>query len=250
MELFIVIGVVFVLFFIIRARNKVKYVVKGLKWFIGVGFYERSKLSPAETFLLTMRVTAKCRFNAASRLSNLNKFSFLTTTLLSLGLIFIPLAQNSDIDIVIKQGVINMMQIFLAVSVLVYSIIIGTSKYEVRSEKLTACGDSLKELIRKLNKKLKEDSLEINELEDYQVTYAHIISKTENPQNVDYIIATLDMGRDYKITGLRRLHLKIKSYFLLCIPYYIPVLMLSLEATFIFYMLIPDNVPDFLKLKN
>lgn len=227
-----------------------KNVVKFLKWFIGIGFYERSKLSPAETFLLTMRVTAKCRFNAANRLGNLNKFSFLTTTLLSLGLIFIPLAQNSDIDIAIKQGVINMMQIFLAVSVLVYSIIIGTSKYEVRSEKLTACGDSLKELIRKLNKKIKENSLELNELEDYQVTYAHIISKTENPQNVDYIIATLDMGRDYKITGLRRLHLKIKSYFLLFIPYYIPVLMLSLEAAFIFFMLVPDNAPEFLKLSS
>ena len=44
------------------------------------------------------------------------------------------------------------MSIFLAVSVLVYSVVIGTAKYEVRAEGLTQCGDKLKELNRELNR--------------------------------------------------------------------------------------------------
>jgi hypothetical protein len=52
--------------------------------------------------------------------------------MLSLGLIFIPLMQNADITLILSNKVINMMQVFLAVAILVYSIIISTSKYDIR----------------------------------------------------------------------------------------------------------------------
>lgn len=229
------------------AQSEDCWFISFIKWLSGRGFYDRSDLSPEKTFLLTMRVTTKCRYNAANRLINLNKFSFFTTTVLSLGLIFIPLAQNSGITIDIKSGVINMMQIFLAVAVLVYSIIIGTSQYELRSEKLTACGDSLKELIRELSNKIKKKSISDSELDVYQKTYAHIISRTENQSTVDYIKATLEMGRDYKITGLKRISLKFKYFFISLIPYYLPIFMLAMEAIFIYYMLSPTSVPTYLK---
>lgn len=60
--------------------------------------------------------------------------------------------QNSGISLAFESNVLNMMSIFLAVSVLVYSVVIGTAKYEVRAEGLTQCGDKLKELNRELNR--------------------------------------------------------------------------------------------------
>ena len=62
----------------------------------------------------------------------------------------IPLLENADIQLAYPPRVLNMLQIFLAVAVLVYSTINATAKYETRSERLNECGDRIKELIREL----------------------------------------------------------------------------------------------------
>ncbi|MFW3398424.1 SLATT domain-containing protein, partial [Aliarcobacter butzleri] len=101
--------------------------------------------SEIEKFMFNVRTTAHCRYNASVRLQRLGKFSFFTLIFLSLGLVFIPLMQNANIKLEIANNVINMMQIFLAVAVLVFSISISTSRYELRAETLRECGDKLKE---------------------------------------------------------------------------------------------------------
>jgi ABC-type multidrug transport system permease subunit len=92
---------------------------------------------------MSMRVTAKCRYNAAVRLQWQGKFAFFTTTVLSLGLIFIPLIQTAGVELAFGASFLNMMQIFLAVAILVYSVVIRTARYDVREETLTECGDKL-----------------------------------------------------------------------------------------------------------
>ena len=183
---------------------------------------------------MSIRVTAKCRFNAAERLKRQSKFAFFTTTILSLGLIFIPLMQNSGIQLAFPPNVLNMISTFLAVAVLVYSVVIGTARYEARADKLTQCGDNLKDLNRELDNQSKSASVDIQELEK---KYSHLISDTENHTKTDYLAATLEMRRDYAITGFPRLYKRLLIIVVELFSYIIPLSMLALEIVFILDML-------------
>ncbi|WP_197017030.1 SLATT domain-containing protein [Bibersteinia trehalosi] len=163
-------------------------------WLSSHGEIDRPKKSAKEKFQMSIRVTAKCRFNAAERLKRQSKFAFFTTTILSLGLIFIPLMQNAGIKLEFPTNVLNTMSIFLAVAVLVYSVVIGTARYEARADKLTQCGDNLKDLSRELDNQSENSSINITDLEK---KYSHLISDTENHTRTDYLAATLEMRRDF-----------------------------------------------------
>lgn len=128
-----------------------------------------------------------------------------------------------------------MMQIFLAVSVLVYSVTMSKAGYEVRSEKLNECGDKLKDLSRQLDREVfaegKESEKEITN--KYNERYSSIISDTENHSDKDYWLAKLDMTHDYEITGIRRLAMYAVSYANLYAGYIIPITMMIAELLFV-----------------
>lgn len=213
---------------------------------------ERKSKTEAEKFQLSVRVTAKCRFSAAQRLKNQASFAFFSTTILSLGLIFIPLIQNAKINLAFHAEVLNMMSVFLAVAVLVYSVVIATAKYELRASKLTQCGDRLKDLNRKLGLLIENDNSgesnkkDINNLRDI---YTQIISETENHQDVDYLVAILDMPRDYQFNFFEKIIKKSKILFLnYLFPYTIPFMLIVFEIIFISDMLFITNIlPSTLK---
>lgn len=194
----------------------------------------RKEIDAIENLERNARITSKCRFNASIRLQHQGKFAFFTTTVLSLGLIFIPLMQNAGVPLAFKPNVLNMMQIFLAVSVLVYSVVIGTSRYEIRAEKLNECGDKLKELIRELNYALKEKRI-LTEIDfnKYQQRYSDIVTDSENHTRSDHRLAWLDMGEDDSPTGLLRLHSYFISYAARSVAYLIPIVMILFEVIFI-----------------
>jgi len=108
--------------------------------------------------------------------------------------------QNSEISLAFKPNVLNMMSIFLAVSVLVYSVVIGTAKYEVRAEGLTQCGNKLKELNRELNRLITDSQNNDEEnkklLEEFEKRYSAIVTDTENHSRTDYLSAMLEMKSD------------------------------------------------------
>lgn len=183
---------------------------------------------------MSMRVTAKCRYNAAVRLQRQGKFAFFTTTVLSLGLIFIPLMQNAGVPLAYRSNVLNMMQIFLAVAVLVYSVVIGTARYEYRAENLTECGDKLKELIRALDKDREAKASFSNEdLTKSQERYSDIATDTENHTRSDYRLAMLEMDNDYFISGLPRLQQYVFAYADRFTAYIVPIMMITFEVVFI-----------------
>ena len=207
-------------------------------WMFSLGPQEKVILDNTEKFLASMRVTAKCRYNASVRLLRQSKFSFLTTTVLSLGLIFIPLMQNSDVPLAFKGSVLNMVQIFLAVSILVYSVIIATAKYDLRAEKLNECGDELKDLIRSLKKDVHlNTTLNDGELSAYQKRYHDITTDTENHGRSDFNLASLEMKDDYFISGFPRLWLYFSSYIGILSAFAVPILMIGFEIIFITDML-------------
>lgn len=184
---------------------------------------------------MSMRTTAKCRYNASVRLQQHGKFSFFTTTVLSLGLVFIPLMQNAGVPLAFQANVLNMMQIFLGVAVLVYSVVIGTSRYDMRATQLTECGDKLKELIRELDKDREANGgcIQSSKLAEFQQRYSDIVTDVENHERNDYRFATLEMVNDYFISGLPRLKLYTEAQLVRAFGFALPVLLMLMEVVFI-----------------
>lgn len=208
---------------------------KIFSWLFCTGQRERDVKNAAEKLQMSMRTTAKCRYNAAVRLQQHGKYSFFTTTVLSLGLVFIPLIQNAGVPLAFKANVLNMMQIFLGVAVLVYSVVIGTARYDMRSELLTECGDKLKDLIRSLEKDREANGGTIGstQLQDYQKHYSDIVTDVENHGRNDYRFATLEMINDYFLTGLPRLQLYVEAQGVRLFGFLLPTLLMLMEVIFI-----------------
>lgn len=141
--------------------------------------------------------------------------------------------QNANIKLMIADNVINMMQVFIAVAVLVYSIIISTARYDLRAETLRECGDKLKELIRELSKEQQFECVDKEKLSIYQKRYTDITTDTENHETIDYKVAMIDMNNDFTITGLYRLFLKIEIFYKDLLTKIIPILLISFEIFFI-----------------
>lgn len=206
-----------------------------LSWLFSLQPVERQVSDPIEKLLNGMRVTSKCRYNASVRLRRQSQFSFATTTVLSLGLILIPLLQNSDIKLSFPDKVLNMLQVFLAVSVLVYSVIIATARYETRSEALNDCGDKIKDLIRSLRQEVADSAqsgTKVN-LAHYNQRYGEVSTDAENHARVDFVLASLEMSSDYCYTGCVRLLRYLRAGVLYSLPYLVPVTMIAIEIIFI-----------------
>jgi hypothetical protein len=193
-----------------------------------------------KVLLLSARTTAKCRYKAANRLDLQSGFAFVTTIGLSLGLIFIALIQNSGVSLAFKSNVLNMMQIFFSVAVLVYSVVISTAHYEIRSAQLRECGNKLKELVRDIQKEQenssenkKSDSL----LTDFQQRYSNILTFGENHIDNDYLSVTLSMSlehsRDYVFTGIPFILKSIQAIFFHYLGCLLPIILLVIEFLFI-----------------
>jgi conflict system pore-forming effector with SLATT domain len=212
-----------------------KYIVASFRWLFSLHPRDNVLPSEADKFLLSMKATAKTRYNASIRLKYLGKFTFLTTTFLSLGLIFIPLIQNSGVKLALSSGVINSMQLFIAVSVLVYSVIQGTARYELRSEQFNECGDNLKELIREFGREREaaNGQLSTDQLARFEQRYSDITTEVENHTRGDYRLVTLAMKRDYRITGIPRVSEWLLARTEQLIPYTFAIALVTLEVLFI-----------------
>jgi hypothetical protein len=172
-------------------------------------------------------------------LKRLGAFSFYTTIILSLGLILIPLLQNSDIRLDLSVKVLNMLQIFLAVAVLVYSVVNGTAKYEVRSEKLNECGDRIKELIRDLRADIsKWDTAQTPiDMNKYHQRYFDVSTDSENHTRADHSLAVVRTPEYYSLSGISYAWEYIRAIFPNLLSYIVPVLMILAECIFISDML-------------
>lgn len=205
-------------------------------WIFSLSPVEKTITDPFEKLINSMRITSKCRYSASVRLKRQSQFSFFSTTLLSLGLILVPLLQNSEIKLAFSPKVLNMLQIFLAVAVLVYSVINATARYETRAEALNECGDKIKDLIRNLRTEIslsKQITGTGVNLQNYNQRYDDVSTDAENHNRVDFIFSSLEMSSDYNYTGLVRVFMYLRGITLYLIPYAIPTLMLIAEVFFV-----------------
>ena len=189
---------------------------------------------PVKRFLTSAKVTSVCRFNAALRISRISKISFLTTTLFSLGLILIPLLQMILKEEVFSNITLSVVQIFLAVSVLVYSTIIGTAKYDVRAKELDRCGIDIKSIIRDVRAERESKGFE---LKIFSNKYDEVIKNCENHNRSDYKRAQLYLVEYFNITGIKKAWYILGIYTVELIPYIAPLILVLLEITFLLDMI-------------
>lgn len=228
---------------------------------IGIPLKPRDKKNAHEKLMLSIRITAQCRFNAANTMRINNLVAFLTTTIVSLGLILIPLIQSSGIQTSFLPNVLNSTQIFFAVVILVYSVIINQAKYNVRAELFNDCGNKLKELSRKVDiaiESQKENrtsttdeqflSASTDKLQKYYKQYDEIVTSCEHHTNNNYLKAMLRMTNDFDIHGLKYIYYCLKWFLVENVYIIVPMLIVGSELFFILDMFGATNVfPNILK---
>jgi len=102
----------------------------------------------AQRQLLAIRTSARSRSHAGLRLQRQGRAWLATLIALSLGLILIPLLQNAGVRLALAPNVLNLLQIFLGVSVLVCVVLVASANHALRARVLLECGDRLRELAR------------------------------------------------------------------------------------------------------
>lgn len=163
-----------------------------------------------EKLIASMKTTAVNRYNASNRLIWQSRVTFSVSTLFSLGLIFVPLMQLAKVPLSLSGDVLAAIQIFLAVAILVYSIITGTARFELRSEQLNDCGDKIKSLIRELRVAPDDTDGESEMLGKVQKQYESIIADVENHERSDYILTILRSPDLFKMSLHGRLYWWLK----------------------------------------
>ena len=219
----------------------------------------------SDDFLRMMRITVNSRFEAAKRLKRAAFVSFLTTVFASLGLILIPLIDIAGINKVFEPLVLTVFQIFLAVSVLVYSSVVGAANYQVRSKGFLECADKIKTLIDdfKFDRVNGSDC----DIRNYNSKYRNLLHGSENHEEIDYIYALNDYNskensRMNKKDGFcsifinnfnnfnifdRRVYLKVLHFLSM---YGIAFILIIMEVIFVFDMLGISEIFKFLYSKN
>ena len=95
------------------------------------------------------------------------------------------------------------MQVFLAVSVLVYSVLINASNYEYRYDTLTDNANTIKQIHRTLEVYSDKNAHDIDpeKLSHLQNKYSEILNNSENHTPTDFRLVKSEMY-EYKITGI------------------------------------------------
>lgn len=191
-----------------------------------------------EKFIISLRTSSTCRYVASSRLNKRDKMQFRFIIAFSLGLIFIPLMQCTGVTITFPGHSLDTIQIFLAITVLVYSAINFKSRYAARAEKLNECGDKIKRLALELEVDIKkEKDISSYNYRDYIDRYYYINSSAEDHSQTDYLKAKLQLSNYYSITGCRRVIIKIRNCTKSSLKYLISCLILFIEIVIIIDML-------------
>ena len=106
-----------------------------------------------------------------------------TLSLLSLGLIIIPLITVTNIKL--QDKYIDFFSISLAVFILTFSLLVGANNYAVRSEKMHQAGLELNELNREMS--FIENQTNFRKYyQDFNKRYTDILKRYENVDDIDH----------------------------------------------------------------
>lgn len=148
--------------------------------------------------------TSKTRFHASRRLRLHSKSSTYVVVVISLGLILVSLMQAYELGNNIQSDLVGLIQVFSAVAVLVYSLLIDKNDYSNVSEKMYSCASKLGELKQKIHPHL-ENGHDATLYDSFRDEYHGILKLYETHSNNDfrgdYNRAKLEMPENYTIEG-------------------------------------------------
>lgn len=191
--------------------------------------------------------TSKTRFHAARRLTLHSKYATYTVVLISLGLILISLMQAYGLGNNIDSSMVGLIQVFSAVAVLVYSLLIDKNDYSNLSEKMYSCASKLGELKQKihplLGKEYCQDSYN-KFLDEYHAILRLYETHSNNDFRGDYTRAKLEMPENYKIEGKDWFAAKAHiywSYFFDFLSYFVVIGMLGAVIFWVWFGNVPES---------
>lgn len=149
--------------------------------------------------------TSKTRFHASRRLRYHSKFSTYIIVIISLSLILLSLMQAYKLGNLIETPYVGLIQVFSAIAVLVYSLLIDKNDYSSASEKMYSCASLLGELKQKIHPHLDNDH-DQDLYSDFRDEYYSILKVYETHSNTDfrgdYIRSRLEMPENYNVSGV------------------------------------------------
>ena len=173
-------------------------------------------------------LVTKNYFAASRRLALHESASQWTLSLLSLGLIIIPLLTVTKMPMRYEQNVVDFASISLAVAVLMFSLLIGANKHAVRSEKMHRAGLELNELMREM-RYLASDPKKMERYQEFDRAYGAILRRYENVDDIDYVKGKISIIRKEPVPWA----LRSKYWFLFTREMSIYAIALVLEFGFI-----------------
>ncbi len=139
-----------------------------------------------------VELTSRARYHAARRLNAHGIFSQWTLAFLAIGQIVISLIPSLGIKTNFTSEYINFMNVFFAVLVLAYSLLLGMGNHVARSIKLHLCGLELGKLARELHLLCCSQATNNNVYLEKNSAYYSILEKCENHTRADYLVARLE----------------------------------------------------------
>jgi hypothetical protein len=140
-------------------------------------------------------IVYKSYFSMSRRLAMMNVFSQWTLSLLSVGLIILPLLTVTKMPVRYEQNVIDFASITLAVAVLAFSLLIAANNYAVRSEKTHSCGLELNEILREMRFHAK-DIDRMTHYKRFEDGYSDLLKRYENTDQIDYLQAKISIAKE------------------------------------------------------
>lgn len=175
--------------------------------------------------------TAANRFNAERRLRRHDQASLWTISIFSLILILGSLLQALEFDLPISAKAVNLGQSFLAITILVISVILSKSNYLSRAERFHNCGLELMELALRLERIEKADGT-IQKYNAFAAEYAEILKRYENHANIDFMFMKLQKPQHYTLPFWYPPFVHVR-YFLQFLPY---ITLLSLGLAWVGFL--------------
>jgi hypothetical protein len=173
-------------------------------------------------------LVTKNYFAASKRLALHKSASQWTLSLLSLGLIVLPLLTVTKMPMRYPQNVVDFASISLAVAVLMFSLLIGANTYSVRSERMHRAGLELNELMREMRSHV-GDPEKMKHYQEFDRRYGDILQRYENVDEVDYTKGKISIIRKERVPWL----LRLRYWFLFAREMSIYAIALVLEFGFI-----------------
>ena len=163
-----------------------------------------SKEESFENLYKKIDATSKTRFHASRRLKLHTKCSTYTVVLISLSLILISLMQTYNLGNNINSELVGLIQVFSAIAVLVYSLLIDKHDYSNSSEKMYSCASRLGELKKKMHPLIHLDH-DQTKYDLLRVEYDEVLRLYETHSNndfrADYVQSKLEMPENYTVEG-------------------------------------------------